>query len=85
MATDEDWTPPTSMAAAKARMRELIGEIQDIEAQLGDPGHPKHPLQSDDPDAFWDWRRGAKWARTRRLQDLRLVKDWIRDNRETRP
>jgi hypothetical protein len=73
----DDWDPPTSLEEAYEDRRLVIAEIQDIQAQLG---NRKKKSTYSDPDKYWAWRQGAVVALTNRLQELRLVKKWIRQN-----
>lgn len=71
------WDPPTTLGEARARRRDLIAKIEDIETQLGD-----RKKKDDMGKADWGaWSQSAKWARVHALQELRLLKDWIHDNR----
>lgn len=71
-----DWTPPESFEEALERRRALRAEIEEINAQLGDK------LKRTKSEMTWDeyqrWRTAAIWASTNRLQELRLINDWIR-------
>jgi hypothetical protein len=70
-----EWTVPESLEDAHEKVRCLVAEIEEIQAQLGD-----RLRRSITPfDDFWRWRQSAKWAWTNRLEELRLVKQWIRE------
>lgn len=71
-----NWEEPLELEEAFIRRRVLIAEIQDIQAQLGDP---RKKATFVDREGFLAWRQSAKWAMTNKLQELRLVKDWVRD------
>jgi hypothetical protein len=73
---DEDWTEPTSLEEAEKMRIHLVGEIEDMEAQLGD----RVRRQSSDYTLYYRWRQSVKWARTVRLQKLRLTKQWISEH-----
>jgi hypothetical protein len=74
-----EWHIPTSMREARERKRIITAEIEEIEAQLGDPLKRKDYFSE---IAFMSWRKGAVWAHTNRLQELRLLKQWIREHLE---
>jgi hypothetical protein len=69
------------MAEARERRRTLVGEIEDIETQLGD--HRKKVAM--ERDEWENWYQSAKWARVNRLQQLRELKDWMHDQRCVQP
>lgn len=69
---------PRTLEEANERKRVIIAQVQDIETQLGDNSKKK----SMGAEEFTIWRQKAKWARNNRLQELRLVKKWIEQNRD---
>lgn len=71
-----EWEIPTDAEHAEERRRILVAEIQEIQTQLGDRNRERN-------QDYWRWRQNSKWALTKRLQELRLVKDWLRKNRPT--
>lgn len=71
-----EWEIPTDTEHAEERRRILVAEIQEIQTQLGDRNRERN-------QDYWRWRQNSKWALTKRLQELRLVKDWLRKNRPT--
>ena len=71
-----EWEIPTDTEHAEERRRILVAEIQEIQTQLGDRNRERN-------QDYWRWRQNSKWALTKRLQELRLVKQWIRKNRPT--
>jgi hypothetical protein len=71
-----EWEIPTDPEHAEERRRILVAEIQEIQTQLGDRNRERN-------QEYWRWRQNSKWAMTKRLQELRLVKDWLRENRPT--
>lgn len=80
-----DFAEPDSIHDAYERRRILVGEIEEIQAQLGDKSKKSDAFYED-----WDawrayhvWRKGALWALTSRLQELRILKKWIIENRHT--
>lgn len=77
MIEEDDWDPPDSYGDALERYRVLVAEIQEIQAQLGDKRRKRHTSQA----AFAEWRYKSTWALTLRLEELRLVKKWIREQR----
>lgn len=68
---------PKSYDDADDRRIRLVGEIEEIDHQLGNPLKKKDfgTLRE-----FYAWRQSTKWARTMRLQELRLVKAWMREH-----
>lgn len=88
---DNEWEEPEDLEDAAERKRILIGEIEEIEAQLCQRKN-RHPSFEEDHDGwqtYQEWRGNAVWARTSRLQGLRLVKKWISqhqdDHKENEP
>jgi hypothetical protein len=72
----KDWKPPVSLADAEDRLRECRAAVQEIQSQLGKPGK-RRQKQKLSPELYSDWEYRTKWALTNRLQDLRLLKQWI--------
>jgi hypothetical protein len=68
------WTPPSSLEEAEQRKAALIGEIETINAQLGNRDSSR---RSD----YWSWRQKVKWAGTQKLRELRQIKLWISQNK----
>ena len=68
-----EWEIPTDVEHAEERRRILVAEIQEIQTQLGDRNRERN-------QEYWRWRQNSKWAMTKRLQELRLVKGWLRQN-----
>lgn len=75
-----DWKIPATLDEAYDRKRILVAEVEEIDTQLSDHAKRIAAQDTDGRAAFHAWRQKAKWARTNRLQELRLVKDWIRKN-----
>ena len=74
----QDWTPPNNYDEAQERRLTLIAEAEEIDAQLRDQTK-KHTMGKDD----WDvWRTKAIWAKVHRVQDLRLINQWISNEQE---
>ena len=67
----QHWDEPLEIEEALIRQRILIAEIQEIECQLGDPR--KQDVFATENE-YLGWRQSAKWAKTNKLQELRLVK-----------
>lgn len=79
MLTDGDWDIPKGLPEAYERLRVLRAEIQEIEAQLGDRNkRDRTPFEE-----FYAWRQSAKWAACNRLEELRLIKQWVKENQGT--
>jgi hypothetical protein len=75
---------PRSITEADALRRELVQEVQSIQAQLGDHGldDKTGDYRMDLPE-FEAWRRRAKWALKHRIQDLQQVNAWIKDHHQS--
>lgn len=71
-----EWKIPTSIEGAEERRRVLVAEIQEIQAQFGNQARKKNT----NPEEFNEWRYKAVWAMTNRLEELRLVKQWVKQN-----
>lgn len=81
-----EWDIPNTLTEAKERKRLLIAEVEEIQAQLGDRVR-KANAPFDNFDAwlgYSTWRQKALWALTNRLEELRLVKQWIEAHAEER-
>lgn len=72
------WDEPATLPEAYEQKRCLIAEIEEIQAQLGDR---VRRLRSD-YEQYYTWRQSAKWALTTRLEELRLVKKWIKEHQD---
>jgi hypothetical protein len=70
----QDWTEPNDIDDAMDRRFKLIAECEEIDAQLTDQTKKGEMGK----DAWAVWRTKAIWAKLHRIQDLRLVNDWIR-------
>jgi hypothetical protein len=77
---EEEWTPPLDLDVAHRERRRLIAAIEEIKAQLTSRKVTRR-LGADDEEEYHVWRRRTIWAQTNRLQELRLLNDWIRDQR----
>lgn len=75
--TREGFQEPLDWNDAEERRLLLIAQIEDIDTQFGDP---LKRISFPSVEDYWKWRGKAKWARTVRLQELRLVKAWIRED-----
>lgn len=71
-----EWDEPETIAEALQRKRVLIAQIEEIQLQLGDKR--RYYARSREPN-YWGWRQSAKGAWVLCLQELRLLKDWLRD------
>lgn len=72
----EDFKEPESLADAENRRIILIAEIQEIQTQLG---NPLAELDHESSASFHEWRQRTKWALTLRLQELRFLKQWMKE------
>lgn len=79
-----EWEEPCSAREAFQRRRILIGEIQEIQVQLGDKVKKLKAVEWDrsrkSREAYYRWHTSAKWALTNRLEELRAIKEWIYEN-----
>jgi hypothetical protein len=74
---EEDWTAPTDLKSAHNAVRILRAQIEEADAQLGD----RVRRQDTEYRVYYKWRQQVKWFRSKRLQELRLTKQWIKDHR----
>lgn len=72
---------PTSIGDADLRRQALIGEIQTIQAQLGDRHRTDKQGRRLPSHEYWDWSRKARYSLNLRLEELRSIKDWIKSRR----
>lgn len=75
----EEFVPPASFEAAEKEVEALRMEIRSIEESLRD--HRLEAGPEADTPARRDWRSRTKYALTRKLARLRLLKTWIADER----
>lgn len=59
----------------------LTAEIQEIQEQLGDKQRTDELGRRLTSREYWTWRKRATHALNQKLDELRTVKNWIRDNR----
>jgi hypothetical protein len=76
-----DWKIPDSIEDAEERKRILVAEVQEIQAQFSN----RNRKRESDLEAFFDWRYKAIWAMTTRLEELRLVKQWLKTQNSVCP
>lgn len=80
---DEDKKePPKTLTEAEARRKELIAEVQGIQAQLGDKQRTGKDHRRLSPKEYWTWRKKAQAALNHKLSLLRQTKAWIREHRQ---
>ncbi|MGH9391941.1 MAG: hypothetical protein ACRD1Z_20250 [Vicinamibacteria bacterium] len=76
----EEFVPPASFEEAEKEVETLRVEIQKLEDSLR-----RHRAEaqggSHSPAASREWRSKAKYALTRKIARLRLLKDWVNDER----
>lgn len=63
--------------AARGRMAELLLQVREIEAQLGD----REREATMEPDAYEAWRVKAKSAWGWLMDEYRALKDWVNDQK----
>lgn len=72
---------PESLQEAELQRQSLTLEIQDIQAQLGDKQRTNAQGRRLSAQEYWTWNRQAQHALTRKLNQLREVKAWLRAQR----
>lgn len=80
MLDSNTYEEPTNLDNAEEFRVRLTGDIQIIQAQLGDRqrlGDNGKRLSSRE---YWLWKKDARCELNRKLDNLRAVKLWIRDN-----
>lgn len=78
-------TEPSDMGTieeAELHRQRLTLEVQTIQAQLGDRRRVDEHGKRLTSNEYWQWKRRATHALNRKLEELRAVKSWIKDNRE---
>lgn len=72
----DNWEPPESIEEGANELIEIIGEIQVIQAQLGDRSRRQHTN-------YYEWRKKAIVSLTNKLDELRRLKGWLHTQRDT--
>ena len=75
------WAEPANTAEAEARMKALMDSIRDIEVQLGDRDHRDACGERMEGRDYWQWRRNANFARTRKVAEYGYLKAWLKNQR----
>ena len=77
-----NFAPPTSIAEAQARKRELESDIKRIECQLGDPlprfDREGRLMTKEEKQA---WRNAAHFKMNIKIDEQVFLKDWIKERR----
>jgi hypothetical protein len=81
MPREEAFPLPESLEEAEALRQELTLDVQSIQAQLGDRQRTDENGNRLSASDYWAWKRKANNALNQRLDELRMVKQWIRDRR----
>lgn len=76
---------PTSLDEAEKLKAGLTSDVQTIQAQLGDKQRVDDDGRRLSAREYWTWKKRAQHALNQKLEDLRAVKLWIRDNRQDAP
>lgn len=71
-----NWVEPETVGEALDRKRDIVAQIEEITLQLGDKR--RFYARANEP-GYWAWRQGAKVAWVNYLQELRLIKQWLRE------
>jgi hypothetical protein len=74
-----------TLADAEERRQQLTLEIQGIQAQLGDRQRTDDQGRRLSSNEYWAWKKRAQHALNQKLDELRLVKSWIRENQRETP
>lgn len=83
MSGTPEFTLPTTLEEAEPRRQQLTLDVQSIQAQLGDKQRTDENGRRLSSREYWAWKKRATHALNQRLDELRVVKQWIRDNRST--
>jgi hypothetical protein len=81
MPGSDTFTEPTTLAEAESLRAELTGDVQSIQAQLGDKQRIDDEGRRLSSQEYWTWKKRAQHALNQKLEDLRAVKLWMRENR----
>ncbi|MBW2691006.1 MAG: hypothetical protein JRE57_00050 [Deltaproteobacteria bacterium] len=81
MNTDE-FTAPRTLDEAEVRRQDLTLNVQSIQAQLGDKQRTDDNGRRLTSKEYWAWKKRATHALNQKLDELRLVKQWLRNNRQ---
>ena len=76
---DENWVEPRTHEEAIQRRDQVLGEVQDIQNQLGERNRLVDGHRMPEKE-YWAWRGKAKVALYYRLADYRRIKAWIQLN-----
>ncbi len=69
-----EWRPPSTMAEAQQRLRDVTVDVLNCEMHLGDRRRQTN-------HNYWTWRAKAKSARIFSLMEQKNIKDWILERR----
>ncbi len=69
----------TTLAEAEERRQQLTLEIQGIQAQLGDRQRTDESGRRLTSSEYWSWKKKAQYALNQKLDELRSIKNWIKD------
>lgn len=77
--------PPISLEEAERRRQQVTLDVQSIQAQLGDKQRTDDKGRRLSNKEYWAWKKKAQHALNKKLDELRLLKAYIRDNRKDKP
>lgn len=80
MPQDTRFIEPSSIEDAYALRAKVVADVQEIQGQLGDKQRTDESGERLGPDEYWSWRRRAQGALKHKLEELRFLKQWIRNN-----
>lgn len=76
--------PPRDLADAESRRQQVTLDVQSIQAQLGDKQRTDDKGRRLQAREYWAWKKKAQHALNQKLDELRLLKAYIRENRRDR-
>lgn len=80
----DDPIAPTSPEEAERRRHQLTLDVQSIQAQLGDKQRTDEQGRRLSQKEYWAWRKRAQHSLNKKLDELRLVKAFLREHRRQR-
>lgn len=72
---------PENLEEAEEQRAQLTLDVQSIQAQLGDKQRTDENGKRLTSREYWAWKKRAQHALNQRLNDLRAVKQWIRERK----
>jgi hypothetical protein len=72
---------PKSLDEAETLRAQLTNDVQSIQAQLGDKQRTDEEGRRLTSKEYWAWKKRAQHALNQKLDELRFIKNWIRERR----